>query len=229
MFLLSRSFSTVAVATIAILGITIGWSDRSLAGDMTFGDSGEKSVLKLLDEHKISGGTWMEDLTTFKLPKVDVEFTLLEEIAGNANKNEFGVFDLATGKTLTIFSGSAKSGNKVTLGVNGNTLSVGGSSLTLGEEKFGFFLKGPKETFFSDSSLNFATYKNGVDAVFALEDRNWLTSDRDHNDMMILASSLFPLTTSSDITEIPEPSSLFGLGLLVSSLTLYRRRQSTQN
>ncbi|NJK49152.1 PEP-CTERM sorting domain-containing protein [Candidatus Gracilibacteria bacterium] len=227
MFLLSRSFSTVAIATIAILGTTIGWSQRSLAGDMTFGDSGEKSVPELLNAHNISGGKWM-NLPTFELPKGDIEFTLLEEIAGNSKKNTFGIFDVATKKTLTIFSGSAKSGDKTTLKVSGNTLSVGGSSVTLGGNEFGLFLKGPGGQFFSDSSSNFATYKNGVDAVLALEDLNWFTSDKDHNDMMILAAGLFPLDTSSDITEIPEPSSLFGLGLLVSSLALYRRRQSTQ-
>lgn len=225
MFLLSRSFSTVAVATIAILGITIGWSDRSLAGDITFGDSGETSAPNLLDKHGISGGKWM-NLPTFTLPKGDVEFTLMEEIAGHANKNTFGIFDLTTKKTLTIFGGSAKSGAKATLSVSGNTLSVGGSSLTLEGNQFGLFLKKPGSMFLSDSSSNFATYKKGVDAVFALEDMSWLTSDKDHNDMMILAAGLFPLGTSSEIAEIPEPSSLFGLGLLVSSLAMYRRRQS---
>jgi hypothetical protein len=228
MFLLSRSFSTVAVATIAILGITIGWSDRSLAGNITFGNSGETSAPKLLDNHGISGGTWM-NLPTFELPKGDVEFTLLEEIAGHANKNSFGIFDLTTKKTLTIFGGSAKSGDKATLSVSGNKLSVGSSSLTLEGNQFGLFLKKPGKTFFSDSSSNFATYKKGIDAVFALEDMSWLTSDKDHNDMMILAAGLFPIGTSSEIAEIPEPSSLFGLGLLVSSLAMYRRRQSAQN
>lgn len=228
MFIFNRSFSTVAVATIAILGTTIGWSQRSLAGDITFGGSGKTSVPKLLEAHEISGGTWM-NLPSFDLPKGDVEFTLMEEIAGYSQKNTFGIFDLATKKTLTIFDGSATSGNKATLSVSGKTLSAGGSSLTLGENKFGFFLQGPGGTFLSDSSPNIVTYKKGVDAVLAIEDMSWLTSDKDHNDMTILAAGLFPLTTSSELTEIPEPSSLFGLGLLVSSLAFYRRRQSTQN
>jgi hypothetical protein len=228
MFILSRSFSTVAVATIAILGTTIGWSQRSLAGEIAFGGSGKTSVPKLLEAHDISGGTWM-NLPTFDLPKGDVEFTLMEEFAGYSKKNTFGIFDLATKKTLTIFSGSAASGDKATLSISGNTLSVGSSSLTLGENKFGFFLKGPGGNFLSDSSPNIVTYKKGVDAVLAIEDMSWLTSDKDHNDMMILASGLFPIDTSSEITEVPEPTSLFGLGLLVSSLALYRRRQSTQS
>lgn len=223
MYLLNKSIASVAIATIALLGITAIASEKSLAANLK-----EPSLDSIIDKSYT-----VFDAETFKLPGQNIEFELLAEFAGAKNKNAFGIYDLADkSKTLTIFEGLANVGAKTTLKISGNTITTDKGSLTLQGKNFGFYLGVPKPVFYSDSNLNLNqgnqshTYRNGDDGIVAFEDTAFFKSDKDYNDMVILASGLFAPELTSDLTEVPEPSSLIGLGLVIGSLAATRRRQN---
>jgi hypothetical protein len=93
---------------------------------------------------------------------------LMFEIAGNANSNTFGVYDLNnTGNTLQLFSGAASPVTKVALNLDFNTgelvvvnetspsnpIVLGTATFSSGDN-FGFYLGTSAGTFYSEVSLN---------------------------------------------------------------------------
>jgi hypothetical protein len=90
--------------------------------------------------------------------------TIVVEVAGFANVNEFGVYRLGKtdpGYQLRVFQGSNDAGDSktITLARSGAnwTVSVGNSSLSVPGGQFGFYLKNgndPRQTFFSETALN---------------------------------------------------------------------------
>lgn len=225
MYLLNKFVISVAVTTIALLGTTIVASEKSLAANLK---SAELSLDSIVDKSYS-----VFDAETFELPSGDIKFELLAEFAGNAKKNSFGIYDV-TNKTnsLTIFDGLATVGAKTTLKISGNTISTDKGSLTLQGKTFGFYIDVPGPIFYSDRSLNpkegkqAKTFRSGNDGIIAFEDKAFWMSDNDYNDMVISASSLWNPELASEITEVPEPSTLLGLGLLVGSLAASCRRQA---
>jgi hypothetical protein len=224
MYLLNKSVTSVVVATIALLGTTIVASEKSLAANLR---SAEVPLDRIIDESYS-----VFDAEVFELPSQDIKFELLAEFAGNANKNSFGIYDVTDKtKSLAIFNGLAKVGAKTTLKISGNTITTDKGSLTLQGETFGFYIDVPGPMFYSDSSLNprgsnqSHTYRNGNDGILAFEDEALWMSDSDYNDMVILASGLWDPELSEEIAEVPEPSTLLGLGLLISTLAASCRRQ----
>lgn len=224
MYLLNKSVISVAVATMALLGTTIVASEKTLAANLK---SSESSLDSIIDKSYS-----IFDAETFELPSKDINFELLAEFAGNANKNSFGIYDVSDKtKSLKIFDGLAKVGAKTTLKISGNTISTEKGSLTLQGNTFGFYIDVPGPIFYSDSSLNpkqsnqSHTYRKGNDGILAFEDQALWTSDSDYNDMVILASGLWDPELANEITEVPEPSTLLGLGLLIGSLAASCRRQ----
>jgi hypothetical protein len=177
---------------------------------------------------------------------LSITFNLLGEVAGNRNVNEFGIYD-SEGNYQTIFDGNFSAGSSVTIEIksDGKVVLGDGNTFQLRGKQFGFSLRNQVNSFYTedsknngfaqalmyqgsgqelawgDSTLNFEQ----DDVLFAWEDQKYQQSDRDYNDMVLIAEGILS-QSDSDITEIPEPSLLVGLGFLTSYLTTCRRSRS---
>lgn len=165
---------------------------------------------------------------------------LLFELAGFANENAFGVYDLTnTSNRLTIFSGPNGAGSRGLLANEGNEfcaqLWMGATSCsTFGSGFFGFFLQTPGGTFYSEEHLNgdnedhMVAFEGGEHSG-TIAGRPWVENefilawedlfgggDRDFDDFGVLVGP---------IVAIAEPASLalFGLGLI--GIFYYTRRR----
>jgi hypothetical protein len=117
------------------------------------------------------------------------------EIAGNANNNIFGWYDVGTGTRHQIFSGPQGAG---ALAVFTPTAS------------YGFYLDTGSALYYTGTGADqhFALFQQGAvvgsEAYWmGIEDLPFLSSDKDYNDMVIRLNSV----------GVPEPSSILGLGL----------------
>lgn len=168
---------------------------------------------------------------------------LLFELAGFANQNAFGIYDVTDIDTrLTIFSGPNNPGSHgaLQLADSGSNLFCAGllwglpACATFGSDRFGFFLATPDGTFFSETDRN----ADGFDHMVAFQGgagrgvvggSAWLANefilawedlrgggDQDYDDFGVIVES---------ITAVPEPGTLalFGFGLLALAGT--KRRQ----
>ena len=168
------------------------------------------------------------------------------EIAGNAARNSFGLYDLNdTSRRLEVFSGGDNAGHdslRFVISMAGGVYQINfdaTTSIYLGDS-FGFYLSGPGGDFFSDASRNpngdhqmVAFQGDGVRQAnfFGLGSRTWLTnewilawedlaygsSDKDFNDFVVLIESVAP---------VPAPATLglLGIGLIGLGLVRSRRR-----
>lgn len=152
--------------------------------------------------------------------------TLLIEIAGNKNQNEFGIYPIGnTSVKAPIFSGpESPSANAKTITFDAGTTSVsvnGGTSVDFGGTQFGFYLKGPGGTFYSEQYLNGGnldqlvtfvganTLFKSYDRILAFEDLPLNSSDKDYNDLVIGLTVV-----------VPEPSTYIAGGLALLPLLL---------
>jgi hypothetical protein len=160
---------------------------------------------------------------------------ILFELAGFANSNFFGIYDVTNPSTrLTIFTGPNGAGSLGYLYLDGGTDYCAGnfastSCATFGSDRFGFFLTTPQgHTFFSQTLLN----GDGFDHMVAFQGggagtintRTWLPNefilawedlygggDKDYDDFAVMVES---------VIGVPEPGTLglFGLALLAGGL-----------
>lgn len=174
--------------------------------------------------------------------------TIILELAGNANSNTFGIYDVtAPGQQLSIFSGSDAAGTDAILrlqNVSGQwRISVQGNgptqSLNLASPVFGFYLGTLAATFYSDTGLN----SDGTDHLFAYQGNaseymsgpleGTLFEPTDY----ILAWEDLRYGTSGydadyqdfivqmiDVTPVPLPAAVWLLGSGLLGLALTRRR-----
>ena len=128
------------------------------------------------------------------------------EIAGNANINVFGWYDIATGSKQVIFSGSA---------------SAGATTPFTPTAAYGFYLLAANgDTYYTQSGKNrnaaggavdnnrqhFAVFRDNSGYWLGIEDLRFSGSDKDYNDMIIKVTPI--------PTPVPAALWLFGAGLL---------------
>ncbi|MGC9502532.1 DUF4114 domain-containing protein [Baaleninema sp.] len=181
---------------------------------------------------------------------------LMFEVAGFASGNKFGIFnqdgvkaelfdgfhDEADRTIVDFLSGGDLLINTTEIDPVGSTVT---QTIANFGNIFGFYLENPEgDTFFSDISLNSdgrqhsAIYQGdnstvldlpgvqpGVftdnEFIIAFEDlpEGHTYADFDYNDFVVIMESIDP-------AGVPEPSTLFGLGLVVSAAIASRHRQS---
>ena len=127
--------------------------NRTPACDESLGDTCSTSVDMINDQ--VSGDAyWQVEATGGSVS------TIVIEVAGNAGKNTFGIFDKADEtNTLQLFDGLAGATDQVTLSVATTVhgdyqFSAGGTTKIFGGDTFGYYLSGPGGKFYSDSNKN---------------------------------------------------------------------------
>lgn len=172
---------TRAIVQAAVLaGMSIGANQAYAA--CTFGAPGESSLQGTFDALL---GTAAPEAATACVPDgADAAWTttgsvasaqIIIELAGNAQSNTFGVYDLGNpGNQLMVFDGSAGPSAQATLQlketIDGWTVRVlgphtsGWTSMAVSTSAFGFYLgTATQGTFFSDTALN----ADGIDHMYA--------------------------------------------------------------
>ncbi len=188
----------------------------------------------------VTSDAWSIGASTGSFSKIVIE------IAGNADDNTFGIYDLSnTGNRLEIFSGNSSAGDSSVvefLGGGKYELNFGNDDATFSSgANFGFYLSGPGGDFFSDNEENpngseqvvayngddkrkadffgagASTWQSG-EWVLAWEDLKYIGNDQDFNDFAVLVESVTPVPG-------PAPLALFGAGLLAAAGFANRRRR----
>ena len=175
------------------------------------------------------------------------------EIAGNANTNTFGIYDLSNpGITFQLFSGPASAGATVALMYNGGGIfSAGGltSSAFGSGNSFGYYLGAAAGNFYSNPSLNapgtggyfpggmqqFVEYQGngstlqtgGGQTLFdpSMYLQSWEGQPFSNSDLDY--NDFVVLVTANPRQNVPEPAALgmFGLGALMIGVAVGLRRR----
>jgi hypothetical protein len=255
MLIIKHTYTSIVFATTLLLGINLFWTEETKAisfrrEPIAVKESSEQSTANLFND-KLRSGSLLDTNKSqlepflFELPttgNLTVTFHLLGEVAGNRNVNEFGIYD-SEANYKTIFDGAFSVGNSVTIAIksDGNVVLGNGNTFQLKGKQFGFSLRNPINSFYTEDSKNNGytqalMYQGGQelawgdstlnfgedDLLLAWEDQKYQQSDRDYNDMIVIAEGILG-QGDREITEIPEPSLLTGLGFLVSCLSICRR------
>jgi hypothetical protein len=140
----------------------------SVHGACTFGGSSETSLQGVFDSVLGPGSVSAKnDCLASNLDQLwtapgEVVATVLIEIAGFANQNEFGIYDpkAHTQRQVTVFGGPAGAGASamIQLAANGSKYDVLVDGIVQGQfagKEFGFFLRTPQNnTFYSQPTFN---------------------------------------------------------------------------
>lgn len=161
-------------------------------------------------------GSAVKDISFKETGVLDMA-TMKIEIAGLANQNSFGWYDINSGAKYELFSGTAGAGSEKTFDPTA---------------QFGFYLTNDLGTFFTQSSKNtadkgdqhFAIFRDnaakGSEAYYlGIEDLLFSNSDRDYNDMIVKISA----------SNTPEPASFAMLGLALAGAGAIKRMRSKKN
>ncbi|EAZ90587.1 hypothetical protein CY0110_20358 [Crocosphaera chwakensis CCY0110] len=222
--------------------------------------SPKKSLQNFLDQTTVTGDIGSSnsiDEIFFDIPvegMLDINFSLILENAGLASRNTFGLYDTVSNNYFQIFDGEATVGNQLSATITSESqLLIGGMTYDL-EGPVSFYLSRNLEqkskTFLSNdiySGIPQALMYQGEgeelllddinipftedDYIIGFEDKKASQSDRDYNDMVVLAQTVLRLPEPSEpgipsnSTGVPEPSLLSGLGMM-AMLAIARKRTS---
>ncbi|WP_041603803.1 VPLPA-CTERM sorting domain-containing protein [Thioflavicoccus mobilis] len=168
--------------------------------------------------------------------------TFIIELAGNANSNTFGVYDVADpNKRVELFDGSATASAQALLSikVDGSVhVNLSNTGTKFAGNQFGYYLGTTSGIFYSDSSVhgggdqmlafqgtgdkvqigNLAAGEwTANEYVLAWEDLPFASSDKDYNDMVLMVESVQPVP-------LPAAAWLFGSALFGMAGVGWRRR-----
>jgi Domain of unknown function (DUF4114) len=167
--------------------------------------------------------------------------SFLFSVAGFAPHNTFGLYKAGDPNTkIQLFGGGTSGGTESAVQFLANgAVKVGHTVVNNFGSDFGFYLNGPGGTFFSQNALNGGNqqskiYKgNGTQFnvggkaidfdpskyLVAFEDVNFLNSDKDYNDLVVIVSGV---RSSKDV---PEPALMLGMVTVVGGAIAARRRK----
>lgn len=171
------------LAGVALMMATTSAMGTTIVNNLGGGDGSELNMQQILNGITQGGTSSVDAFNGFINDSGDSHWTtggvgissatMIIEIAGWENINNFGIYD-SSNKTnaAVLFEGAAGAGSKVafTFGnyINGNNLAIvnlGTMAATYAyfdSQTFGFFLNSGNNTFYSDSSLNSDSYDHMV-------------------------------------------------------------------
>jgi PEP-CTERM putative exosortase interaction domain len=169
--------------------------------------------------------------------------TIVIELAGFADQNRFGIYDIYDPtQTVQLFGGPDSPGGSVLLSFDDTGMAYrnfAATGINFAGGHFGYYLQTPNDTFYSQAALNaggtdqMVAFQGDGDMIklpgklpgiwgsssyiLAWEDLPFSSSDRDFDDFAVYVES---------VTRVPEPGTLalLGLGLLGIGFARPRRR-----
>lgn len=170
------NIKTVLMAAIVLFTSNAGAtlvSGTSLQGVLDGITAGGSSSINVNDDQYQPDETWSRTASGA------VASRLIVELAGYANSNSFGIYDVAdTNQTVQLFSGTESAGSAATLlefsgllvavtfDASGNM--TGSDSASFSSSLFGFYLDTPDGTWYSEQDEN----SDGADHMVALRGNN---------------------------------------------------------
>lgn len=235
-----KKVSLVLLALLISLGSGLARADniRPVTGNFTLLQSFFDGKLSKLQTTNLGINAITDQYPTayFQLSGQDlnkISALFFYERAAFANENVFGIYEHGdTSKKIQIFSGTDTAKSNTALYWVGNDVymnSAGGiKKYTNFGKMFGYYLISPQGTFYSDDSLNsdksahILAYKsktNGNEWWLGMEDLLG-GGDRDYKDMILKISGI----SSTSITAVSEPATIFFLGLGLIGLAGIKRK-----
>lgn len=271
MFKLNAKNFFASTATLAVALGTVAIAPQS-ATAASFGASKDSWKCPASDPDCVSLQSLLDDITTnpgdidtvndqsaveLFVPNASSSFTssLMFEVAGHADFNEFGIYKKGTpGTRITLFDGAdapdsdAPFANQATLQFAGNgAAKYNGTVYNDFGNEFGFFLKTKNNSYFyTEDALNengneqSVIYQGGGDVELEIpygsgsgnfDGDDWIIAFED----VLLGNSdsdyndFVILATDLEAADVPEPATLAGLGLVAGAMAVSRRRQNQKN